>query len=242
VKRSLLARLRAYLGRRLNQTEREAELARAYRRHDYLDAYAAHTDQRVAMDPREAVGGMWEVLGALQLDFLKAEGLAPAHRLLDIGCGTLRGGRHFIAYLDRGHYTGLDISPAAIHYAEQLVLDEGLAGKAPHLVLSRAKDLKFMEFGGQEFDYLLAQSVFTHLPPEHIEACLAHVGQVMGMDSAFYFTFHRATEAEQTGLKDFRYPLSFFQDLAGRHGFKLQDRSAGYPHPRGQRMVKVTKG
>jgi hypothetical protein len=39
---------------------------------------------------RAVVGGMWDELGALQLDFLRARGLRPDSRLLDIGCGSLR--------------------------------------------------------------------------------------------------------------------------------------------------------
>ena len=56
------------------------------------------------------IGGHWEALGKLQFDYLVANGLKPGHRLLDIGCGTLRGGRHFIRYLAPGGYTGIDIS------------------------------------------------------------------------------------------------------------------------------------
>jgi cyclopropane fatty-acyl-phospholipid synthase-like methyltransferase len=36
------------------------------------------------------------------------EGLKPEHYLLDIGCGSLRGGVHFIAYLEPRHYFGID--------------------------------------------------------------------------------------------------------------------------------------
>lgn len=79
-------------------------------RSDHLARYARHTDRRVELDPKAAIGGMWEEIGQLQIDFLKSEGLLPAHRLLDIGCGTLRGGRHFIGYLDAGRYTGTELS------------------------------------------------------------------------------------------------------------------------------------
>src|SRR4051794_24004227 len=41
---------------------------------------------------RRRVGGRWQELGSLQLDFMVAQGLQPQHRLLDVGCGALRGG------------------------------------------------------------------------------------------------------------------------------------------------------
>ncbi|MGG6294672.1 hypothetical protein ACQ4M4_09620 [Leptolyngbya sp. AN02str] len=39
---------------------------------------------------RQFIGGLWEELGQLQFDFLKENGLLPEHRLLDMGCGSLR--------------------------------------------------------------------------------------------------------------------------------------------------------
>ena len=33
--------------------------------------------------------------------------------LIDIGCGALRGGVHFVRHLDPGHYFGMDSEPAA---------------------------------------------------------------------------------------------------------------------------------
>ena len=42
---------------------------------------------------REFVGGIWEVMGKLQFDFLVKQGLRPNHVFLDIACGSLRAGR-----------------------------------------------------------------------------------------------------------------------------------------------------
>ncbi len=55
---------------------------------------------------RNFVGGLWDALGQLQLEFLINSGLQPNHKLLDIGCGCLRGGVHYvIKYLK---YSGTD--------------------------------------------------------------------------------------------------------------------------------------
>lgn len=221
---------------------RPEALAEIYRENAYLDAYIAHTELRARKDPRAAIGGMWDEIGPLQLDFLTRQGLLPTHRFLDIGCGALRGGIHLIRYLARGNYTGLDISPSLIAFSKTLVSDEGLDDKAPRLELSRHNDLKFTQFSGDTFDYLLAQSVFTHLLPEHIEECFAHIRTVMSDEAQFYFTYHQADTATRTGLKGFSYPQSFFQGLATEHGFVLRDCSADYPHPRDQKMLELTKG
>lgn len=212
-----------------------------YGTRSYLDAYSAHTDSRVERDPHQAVGGLWEEMGTLQFDFLVRNGLEPRHRLLDIGCGTLRGGRHFIRYLDAGGYTGLDISVKAIEYAEQLVAGEGLSEKKPRLLVNRRKDLRFEEFEAEAFDYVLAQSVFTHLGSEHIEECFRHVGRVMRPSAGFFFTFYEAPRIRRSGRKKFEYPFSFFEGLAAKSGFDLTDRSSDYPHPGGQHMAMLTR-
>ncbi len=63
-------------------------LGRIARRATYLEAYRSYTDRRAYSDPKRAIGGRWEEIGRLQFDFLVAEGLMPAHTLLDIGCLT----------------------------------------------------------------------------------------------------------------------------------------------------------
>lgn len=70
----------------------EEDIRKLYKDHGYLEAYSKHTDLRVASNPHEAVGGDWEKIGKLQFEFLVSRGLRPHHRMLDIGCGTLRGG------------------------------------------------------------------------------------------------------------------------------------------------------
>ena len=57
---------------------------------------------------REIVGGLWDEIGRLQFEFLVANGLAPSSTLVDVGCGCLRGGIHFVSYLDDNLYFGID--------------------------------------------------------------------------------------------------------------------------------------
>jgi SAM-dependent methyltransferase len=226
--------------RALRRNARRARRAIRFRSGDYLAAYRADTDQQVQVDPHSAPGGMWEDIGRLQFDYLVGRGLQPGHSMLDIGCGTLRGGRHFIGYLEPGRYTGMDISSAAIEFAGELVEKEGLADRRPELVVSWNMDLTFREFEGRTFDWLLAQSVFTHLKPPHIEECFAHVGTVMHDDSSFYFTWAEAERYTERTVKDFSYPFSFFEELAQRFGLRVE-RLDDYDHPRGQRMTRLTR-
>ena len=227
--------------RLLRRETHEERVERLYRTKDYLDAYSEDTDIRVEQDPRTAVGGKWKVIGRLQFDFMVSVGLEPHHTMLDVGCGTLRGGRHFIDYLDPSRYTGIDISSKAIEFGHTLIEDEGLGEKRPKLLLNEDKRLDFSEFDDESFDFILAQSVFTHLGPELIEECFDHLGAVMTPESRFCFTFNEDAMVRQSNRRGFVYPFSFFEDLAARHDFEVVDRSDDYDHPRGQRMVVLTK-
>ena len=208
-------------------------------RGDFITAYRTDTDARVATDAHSAIGGLWEELGELQFDFLRSEGLRPEHRLLDIGCGTLRGGLRFIGYLAPGGYTGLDISSAAIEEGRAALAREGLESKRPRLLVN--DNLRFEELSPDDvFDFVLAQSVFTHLPDTIIDECLANVSKVMKPGATFYFTCKLAETARSDGYKEFWHPQEFFETCAARHGLRAELKSSEeYPHPRGQRMFSA---
>ena len=235
-----LPKISKRLGQNVAQNANSDESAQFYSGKDYLEAYTKHTNARVEQNPQTAIGGLWEEMGQLQFDFLTQNGLQPQNTMLDIGCGTLRGGRHFIRFLNPGNYNGIDLSPKAIEAGYALVKEEGLTDKRPRLIVNEAKDLKFGDFAEESFDFLLAQSVFTHLLPEHIEECFQHVGNVLNASSRFFFTFHEGPQKSWKN-KNFQCPISFFQNLADQYGFTLEDYSSRYPHPRNQHMLCITK-
>ena len=50
----------------------------------------------------------YDLIGGLQFTALFRAGLRESHRLLDLGCGSLRAGRLFIPYLRPGCYYGIE--------------------------------------------------------------------------------------------------------------------------------------
>ena len=220
---------------------RNPELDELYESLPYLEAYTEHTERRVRDDPYSAIGGLWEEMGALQFDFLIAQGLAFSHTLLDIGCGTLRAGRHFIAYLDAGCYAGIDLSTEAIAFANAFVRENSLESKSPDLRVNKSQELDFETYDGRKFDFLLAHSVFTHLLPEHIEKCFSNLHRIMSEESRFYFTFFPANDDEISirNYKNVYLPRLFFEKLAEKHSLLLLNHDKDYPHPRGQAMFSV---
>jgi ubiquinone/menaquinone biosynthesis C-methylase UbiE len=216
-------------------------LSARYEGRPYREFYAELMRRKAAVDPRWAVGGLWEEIGRLQFDYLVAHGLLPTHRLLDIGCGSLRGGLHFIRYLEPGHYVGLDISQPILDAGRRFVDEAGLAARSPTLLVVR--DFRFGELDSLRFDFLLAQSVFTHMPASEIDECLAHVGRVMQDDASFFATFLESNSGEPSQSWNrtyFNYPYATFVDLAAAHSLEVT-RMEDWKHPRRQKLLRFTR-
>lgn len=189
---------------------------------------------------RRYVGGRWERAGRWQLEFMRSQGLKPHHHLVDIGCGALRGGVHFIRYLDPGHYLGVDKERLLIEAGAEQELDRALRElKKPQLVVSSAFDF---EHFAMRPDYALAQSVFTHLPPGLIAQCLRGLREVIPPHGVFFATYHES-EREITNPEHahdhraFRYTRRQMLDFGRACGWRMEYRGVG-EHPRGQSVVK----
>jgi SAM-dependent methyltransferase len=130
----------------------------------------------------------WDYLGKLQLDYLVEQGLRPEHYVLDVGCGPLRAGVHFMAYLEPGHYAGIDKRGDTLERARKVELPRyGVADKRPNLLVNGAFEFTKL---GQTFDYAIAQSVFTHLPVNPIVRCLVEMAKVLNPGGRFYATIY----------------------------------------------------
>jgi SAM-dependent methyltransferase len=103
---------------------------------------------------------LYDVLGASQFALLFTLGLRSHHRLLDVGCGSLRAGRLFIPYLDPGHYFGIEPNDWLIREAIQNEIGQDLVNiKRP----SFDYNANFNVDGfGTLFDFILAHSIFSH--------------------------------------------------------------------------------
>jgi len=193
----------------------------------------------------------WDYLGQLQLDYLVERGLEPRHHLLDVGCGPLRAGVHFVRYLEPGHYAGVDIRPELLEAARVVELPRhGLEHKEPALLASNR-----FEFGklGRTFDFAIAQSVFTHLSLNAIIRCLVEMGRVLRPGGKFYATIHEnphgklfLEDIEQSEDCVSHYDTDFFHyDLdALRFASEGTGLSFAYEgewgHPNRQKMVVFT--
>ncbi|MFK0234945.1 class I SAM-dependent methyltransferase [Streptomyces vinaceus] len=210
---------------------------------DHVGYYRAVMASDTARNPEAAVGSQtherWLALGKMQFDYLVEHGLAPHHRMLDIGCGNLRAGWRFIEHLAPGHYYGIDISPDILISAKETLARQELQAKLPHLTLTR--DLTFDFLPDAYFDVVHAHSVFSHSPIEIIEECFAHVGRVLAPGGHFDFTFDRTEGTEHQVLReDFYYRTRTLVDLAARHGLEARFMEDWERFGHGQSKIRVT--
>ena len=194
-----------------------------------------------ALGHRRYVGGHWEALGALQLDLLRREGLRPSHRLVDVACGALRAGVHLIPWLDAGNYHGIEKEAELIRLGLEQELPTALAReKRPQFVVSAA--FEFERFGTR-FDYAIANSLFTHLPPAAIEQCLGQLRGAMEPGGRFLATFFEtdAPQRQDEVAHDhgvFRYTRAELQACAADTGWRCE-YVGDFGHPRGQRLLRL---
>ena len=145
-------------------------------------------------DHRAYVGGAWDEIGSLELAFLQSKGLNHTHKLLDVGCGALRGGVHFVRFLEARHYFGIDLNPHLLDAGHEKELDDMLRQKCPRSHLRATANFDATPFG-VSFDYALAVSVWTHLPMQAIEGSLRQVAAVLARPhGVFYATFYACPE------------------------------------------------
>jgi len=193
-------------------------------------------------DHREYVGGLWDEVGRLQFDFLVAQGLQPSNVLLDVACGSLRGGVHFVRYLDAGKYLGIDKEELLITRGIELELGRELyEHKRPELVVDSAFD--FARFSKRP-DFSLAQSLFTHLVPDTIDLCLRNLSAFVEPGHVFFATFFEGgSEANPDASDDhgfFAYPHAELEARGRAAGW--QPTTIGdWGHPRNQQMLKFVK-
>lgn len=144
---------------------------------------------------RAVIGGLWDELGELQFNFLVANGLTPLSKLIDVGCGCLRGGVHFIDYLESGNYFGIDRSAELLEKGYSVELEQaGLTEKLPreNLICNDEFDLGAI---AEPADFAIAQSLFSHLPGDDIVLCLKRLAPKIKSGGRFFATFFAAPES-----------------------------------------------
>jgi hypothetical protein len=154
---------------------------------------ASQPPRRPAFEAREEyrahIGHVeyFDVLTAIQFNLMTTLGLRDQHTLLDIGCGSLRAGRLFIPYLRRGGYFGIE--PLA------WLVEEGIRNEVGQ-DLVRIKEPVFSDDAnftlttfGRTFDFMIAQSIFSHTSQAQISRCVSQARQCLAPQGLFAATY-----------------------------------------------------
>lgn len=198
---------------------------------------------------------LWRVKREFQFRFLKEMGLEPHHYLLDLGCGTLRGGIPIIDYLDSGHYFGIDIRPEALEVARKELERENLVDKDPQLIA--APDISVLELDA-EFDFVWAFSVFIHMRDPILDGALGLVRRHLRDGGSCYGNVNigkrerKGASRSKTGYPVLWRPLDFYEDICARNGLQVADigqlSEFGHQHPgkkpevqERERMLRIRK-
>lgn len=138
----------------------------------------------------------YDLISALTVGLLFATGLRETHKLLDVGCGSLRAGRLLIPYLSPGNYFGIEPNRWLVEAGiEQELGRDTIELKQP--TFSYVSDFSAESFG-VSFDYAVAQSIFSHTYPDLAAVGLSGIARVLAPDGLLLATFHQG-EPEERG-------------------------------------------
>jgi SAM-dependent methyltransferase len=192
-----------------------------------VDAFEAVTGRRPADVPprglRRYVGaGDYELAASNYSDHLvRIGGLQPHHRVLDVGCGIGRMAGPLTTYLTDGSYEGMDIVPEGIVWANR-----HLAPMHPRFRFNvcdvyneyyhRAGKQSAAEFRfpypDDEFDFVFATSLFTHLMPDAVANYLVEIGRVLKPGGRCLLTFLVIDDVSRAAITDGRGIGPFFPE------------------------------
>ena len=135
-----------------------------------------------------------EMKRRFQIEFLKTRGLRPEHMMLDLGCGTLRGGIAFIGYLKEGNYCGIEVRENVLAEARKELVEHDLEGKKPLLLTPQDAASALNDVS---FDYIWAFSVLIHMSDDILRSNLEFVSRHLANQGTFYANVNIGTEIDK---------------------------------------------
>ena len=191
---------------------------------------------------------LWKMKRDFQIEYLKSVGLKPDHYLLDLGCGTLRGGIPIIKYLQKGHYVGIESREHILDEGKKELLRYELNDKEPLLILS--DDIATITLN-INFDFIFAFSVLIHMEDKILNDCLDFVQRHLKNSGVFYANVNIGEQEDGSwqGFPVVWRSLDFYEVSGSHHGLIVTDVGTleSFGHHSGsisqdsQRMIRFTK-
>jgi len=135
-------------------------------------------------------------------------GIGRAHKVVDYGCGSLRLGIHFIEYLARGHYTGLDVTRDFV--------DIG-AGAAKALIEDKQPELDAIDpqsiekAASFQADFIVSNAVSYHVHPDETDAYFSSLAKICAKPGAtLAFDAKIAATPTRFRQRGWAWPLEYY--------------------------------
>jgi SAM-dependent methyltransferase len=138
---------------------------------------------------------LYDKIGKLVFELMKKHGLEKTHKVLDVGCGSLRIGQHLINYLNRSNYYGIE--PNGWLIDEALKYEDIKKNKNPHFDYNDQFEIPFEK----EFDFVIVNSVYIHADKEQIKKSILEISKKL--KGKFIFNF---IPGKDNSKKGFTYP------------------------------------
>ena len=174
----------------------------------------------------------YDLISAMVFNLLTVLGLRQHHRVLDVGCGSLRIGRLFVPYLNKGNYVGIEPNKWLIDdgIKNELGNDQVMIKSPLFLEGASASVLEKSEV----FDFAVAQSIFSHCGLDLISEWLEGVSHHLSDTGVFVATFVKGDD--DFDGKGWVYPecvpftTQTMESLATKHGYSYKE--IDWWHPR----------
>ncbi len=129
----------------------------------------------------------YDLIAAMTFNLLTSAGLRQHHRVLDIGCGSLRIGRLLIPYLNPKGYIGVEPNSWLVQAGIEREIGQDLVNiKCPTFIFS---DSLTALSPSLTVDYVVAQSIFSHCGKDLLEQWLSQIAFYLKEDGVLFATF-----------------------------------------------------
>lgn len=191
----------------------------------------------------------FETVGRNQLSILLRHGLNVDSNVLDVGCGALRAGYWIIHFLEPHCYFGIEPNASMLEAGKNVIVTQSVIdAKQPQF--SNNGDFDFHIFDNQ-FDFVIARSIWTHASPAQIEKMLDEFIEVTPSSGTFLTSIKPAhwyqrqySGSSWVGKSDtsdeggiVRYRFSWIKKICKQKGLVAEQQQKEF----GQTWIKITK-